>query len=273
MEPFLTACCRMCGVPSAEDNIDGAIAAGMAAMAERPGTPARRGGGDVVPLADYRGKPFKSEDDKKNAMQEAGTAGVYKELQDMPGFESYSEDFQEKVELFERTARLAWKSAPQAMAAEQEAEMKRFSETKMALLRPQVVSYLPILADEKQTWERGTEMSRRHDLYCTYLFLTGMVEKFYSSAKEKNIAGIYALLSSARKWVTGTISAPDFFSRTTREVFSEYMDVAEPRFMALSRLCGVPLPPFVDGISAEHHNAFAIYNEVNRSLPGYKEDS
>ena len=273
IEPFLTSCCRLCNKPSAENNIEGILAAGLAQgerrAAGRTGNP---GEGGVIPLADHRGKPFKSEADKKGAMDESGTAGVYRQLREMPGFDSYSADFQEKVALFEKVAKLAWRPAPAAMQEEHRAAMEEFRRTRLSLLRPQVEVYLHIIVDPEQTWDLGTEKSRRHDLYCTYLFITGMIEKFHSAADEKKITGIYALLSSARKWVTETISAPEFFKKRTRDVFVEYADVAEPQFVALSKLTGIPLPPFIDGIDAESRNAFAFYEKVNRSLMGYKDE-
>jgi hypothetical protein len=273
IEPLLTACCRRCGMPSAEDNVDGVVRAALAA-AEREGarnTPARPDGADIIPISGRGAKQLKEEADIKMSMDEAGTAGMFPDLRKEPGFDSATADFQDKVEFFESAARLTWKPSTPEMAADHKAEMERFRQMKDSLLTPQVLDYLRLLGDDSQKWTIGSDISRRHNIHCAFLFLFSSVEKCYSNAEAKKVIGLYALLGSLRKWVADTVSAPDFFDRDIRDLTSDYMDVAEPQLVAFERLCGgIGLASFVDGVSGEHNNAFAFYSAVNETVPEAK---
>jgi len=145
---------------------------------------------DVISLAANRGKPFKDEEQIRKAMDEAGSYGIYKELRELPGFDSYARDFQDKVEAFLSVGKMVWESDIESGPDNERKSLTEFMKLK-ELLMEEMVDYIPLLASINEKWKVGSEISMRHSKNCMFLALLDLVDRESKVAQKKNIIGLY----------------------------------------------------------------------------------
>lgn len=272
IEPNFTTICSRCEIVSAGDNVEG-ILRGIRSQSIVRIEESKQG--DMAHFCDFYGKPFKSAEDIRKGMDEAGTAGVYEDVRKEEGFASYAADFQEKIEMWERIAKFAWKPAPPESKEEHEGEMKEFRKLNDLLKYEMMFLLKEEPSASKRTEADLKRQNIRHVRHCVFLYLLDLNERFSQSAIEKNIIGLYALSTSVRLFTKNILfedfkKREGFFEKSIGDLTSEYMN-AEPAFIAMARLCDIKINTLLEGAEDFHEQAKQLVHEVNRSLPGYKE--
>ena len=267
IEPLLTICSSICNVSSAGDNVQGILIASFAAQkrSEKSVFPSREN--DVIPIAEHWGKPFKDSESIRKAMEEAGSAGIYQELRAEPGFGAYSDEFQEKVAVFEKLIDLGSTKATRKQKKNAKIALKEFR-ANIIHLKVEAMDYIQLFARPLEPWKAGSEKSERHNMNCTYLYLMDIVERCHEAAEKQDKSGLYGVLASIRQWVTNTLTT-QFFKRNMMDLMIEYNDVLEPQLVAFGNKAGVDFPTFVKGVDSQHYKAFEVYETANNMIPAF----
>ena len=120
-----------------------------------------------------------------------------------------------------------------------------------------------------QEEDYDTASERLHNRFRNeYIFihLMDMVIQLDEAALRENRIGVFSLCKNVRDWMSSrVIEDKDYFRKTNRENVQAYMD-AEPRFVALSQLVGLPILPLDRGAEAAKPRAVGLIHDIRKKI-------